>query len=79
HPLPADASPTTLSSGYVADSVPLEKDPEEDPVEYPVDGGGNDNDYNDDDDDEDEEEEEEEEEDLALNDSTTLPTINPLP
>ncbi|GJW38979.1 hypothetical protein Tco_0064824 [Tanacetum coccineum] len=34
-PLPADASPTTLSSGYVADSD-LEEDPEEDPTDYPT-------------------------------------------
>nr|GEV58274.1 hypothetical protein [Tanacetum cinerariifolium] len=26
-PLPADASPTALSSGYVADSDPFEEDP----------------------------------------------------
>ncbi|GKA02411.1 hypothetical protein Tco_0675076 [Tanacetum coccineum] len=37
-PLPVDASPTTLSSGYVADSDPKE-DPEEDPADYPADGG----------------------------------------
>ncbi|GKG21068.1 hypothetical protein Tco_0383663, partial [Tanacetum coccineum] len=39
-PLPADASPTALSSGYVADSdlkEDLEEDPEEDPADYPVD------------------------------------------
>ncbi|GKG58628.1 hypothetical protein Tco_0594398, partial [Tanacetum coccineum] len=35
-PLPADASPTTLSPGYVADSDPSEEDPEEDPAEYPA-------------------------------------------
>ncbi|GKB87539.1 hypothetical protein Tco_0959811 [Tanacetum coccineum] len=35
--LPADASPTALSPGYVADS-----DPEEDPANYPVDGGDDD-------------------------------------
>ncbi|GJW01074.1 hypothetical protein Tco_1556325 [Tanacetum coccineum] len=54
-PLPADASPTTLSPGYVADSDPSEEDPEEDPkedpAEYPADGG------EDDDDDKEEEEE----------------------
>ncbi|GJX50414.1 putative reverse transcriptase domain-containing protein, partial [Tanacetum coccineum] len=32
-PLPADASPTALSPGYVADSDPLEEDPEEDSKE----------------------------------------------
>ncbi|GJX08678.1 hypothetical protein Tco_0196610 [Tanacetum coccineum] len=41
-PLPADASPTALSPGYVADSDPdedPEEDPEEDHVDYPADGG----------------------------------------
>ncbi|GKC69239.1 hypothetical protein Tco_1115122 [Tanacetum coccineum] len=38
-PLPADASPTALSSCYVVDSDPLEEDPKEDPTEYPADGG----------------------------------------
>nr|GFD39129.1 hypothetical protein [Tanacetum cinerariifolium] len=38
-PLPVDASPTALSSGYVVDSHPKkdEKDPKEDPVYYPAD------------------------------------------
>ncbi|GKC54044.1 hypothetical protein Tco_1076789 [Tanacetum coccineum] len=40
-PLPADASPTALSPGYVADSDPKE-DPEEDPAEYPAYGGDDD-------------------------------------
>ncbi|GJU45064.1 hypothetical protein Tco_1202330 [Tanacetum coccineum] len=79
-PLPADASPTTLSPGYIADSDPSgedpEGDPEEDPAEYLADGGDDDND---DDDDEDDEEDEEEEEHLALADSTTLPAIDPVP
>ncbi|GKF33597.1 hypothetical protein Tco_0106797, partial [Tanacetum coccineum] len=77
-PLPADASPTALSLGYVADSDPSEedpeKDPEEDPAEYHVDRG--------DDDEEEEEaskEDEEEEEHLALADSTTLPIVDPVP
>ncbi|GKF06045.1 hypothetical protein Tco_0036713, partial [Tanacetum coccineum] len=57
-PLPAAASPTTDSPGYVPESDPEEepeeddKDPEEDPTDYPADR---------DDDDEDEDEEEEEE------------------
>ncbi|GKD33135.1 hypothetical protein Tco_1248644 [Tanacetum coccineum] len=78
-PLPADASPTTLSSGYLADSDP-EEDPMEDPAEYPADGGGDEDDDDDDDDDdkEEEEEEEEEEEHLALADSTKLPAIDPV-
>ncbi|GKE57395.1 hypothetical protein Tco_1496580, partial [Tanacetum coccineum] len=48
-PLPAYASPTTLSSGYIADFNP--KEDEEDPADHPVDGG--DNDYNESSDDED--------------------------
>nr|GEU45529.1 hypothetical protein [Tanacetum cinerariifolium] len=52
-PLLADASPTTLSLGYVADSDPSKEDPEEDPTDYPTDGRDDDND----DDDNDEEEE----------------------
>nr|GFD61448.1 hypothetical protein [Tanacetum cinerariifolium] len=37
-PLPADASPTSLSPGYVVDSDPKkdEKDPKEDPAYYPA-------------------------------------------
>nr|GEV47648.1 hypothetical protein [Tanacetum cinerariifolium] len=59
-PLLADASPTVASPGYVADSDPgedQEKDPEDDHVDYPVNGGdgddelSNDNDDDDDDDD----------------------------
>nr|GFD63370.1 hypothetical protein [Tanacetum cinerariifolium] len=40
-PLPADASPTALSPGYVVDSDPKkdEKDPKEDPAYYPADRG----------------------------------------
>nr|GEV33400.1 hypothetical protein [Tanacetum cinerariifolium] len=67
-PLLIDASPTALSSGYVADFDPLKEDPKEDPTEYPADGG-------DDDDDDDEEEEEH----LASADSTTLTTVDPVP
>ncbi|GKD70800.1 hypothetical protein Tco_1324890, partial [Tanacetum coccineum] len=69
-PLPADASPTTLSPGYIADSDPSEEDREEDPAEYPADGGDDDDD---DDDDDDEEEAFEEEEHLAPANFTTLP------
>ncbi|GJS38368.1 hypothetical protein Tco_0563411 [Tanacetum coccineum] len=54
-PLPADASPTALSPGYVVDSDP-DEDPEEDPKEdhadYLADGGdGDDEPFYDDDDD----------------------------
>ncbi|GJT43026.1 hypothetical protein Tco_0951741 [Tanacetum coccineum] len=53
-PLPDNASPTTLSPGYIADSDP-EADLEEDPANYLVDRGDDDDDesFNDDDDDED--------------------------
>ncbi|GKE35623.1 hypothetical protein Tco_1454945, partial [Tanacetum coccineum] len=58
-PLPDDASPTALSTGYVADSDPeedpeedLEEEPEEDPTDYPTDGGDDDDDSSDDDDEE---------------------------
>ncbi|GJX76139.1 retrovirus-related pol polyprotein from transposon TNT 1-94 [Tanacetum coccineum] len=39
-PLSADASPITLSLGYIADYDPEEdkKDPEEDPADHPADG-----------------------------------------
>nr|GEV19677.1 hypothetical protein [Tanacetum cinerariifolium] len=84
-PLPADASPTSLAPGYVADSDPSNedpKDPEEDPAEYLADrGDDDDDDDNEDDDDVDKEEafEEDEEEHLALADSTTLPDVNTIP
>nr|GEW28588.1 hypothetical protein [Tanacetum cinerariifolium] len=65
-PLPADASPTALSPGYVVDSDPEEdeKDPKEDPADYPADRGDNDDDVlsNDDDDDDDDVEKDEEDE-----------------
>ncbi|GKB24674.1 hypothetical protein Tco_0864075, partial [Tanacetum coccineum] len=64
-PHAADASPTTLSPGYIADSDP-EEDPEDEledgPTDYPADG-----DY------------EEEEEHLALADSTAVsPDVDPV-
>nr|GEW47693.1 hypothetical protein [Tanacetum cinerariifolium] len=65
-PLPADASPTSLSSGYITDSDPdedPEEDPEKDPAEYPTDGGDDDDN--------------EEEEHLAPAD-TTLHAIDPI-
>nr|GFD42226.1 hypothetical protein [Tanacetum cinerariifolium] len=45
-PLPADASPTALSPGYVVDSNPEkdEKDHKEDLAYYPADRGNNDDD-----------------------------------
>ncbi|GJX43511.1 hypothetical protein Tco_0260187 [Tanacetum coccineum] len=92
--LPADASPTTLSPGYVADSDPdenPEEDPEEDHADYPADGGDDDDEPFDDDDDdddtddedeepfEDEDDDEEEEEHLALADSSVVPVVDPIP
>nr|GEY45400.1 putative reverse transcriptase domain-containing protein [Tanacetum cinerariifolium] len=68
--LPANASPTALSPGYVVDSDPKkdEKDPKEDPADYPVNRGDNDDDKssNDDDDDDDVEKDEEEKEEEHL-------------
>ncbi|GKF99030.1 hypothetical protein Tco_0297813, partial [Tanacetum coccineum] len=95
HPLPADASPTALSPGYVADSDP-DEDPEEDPEEdhtyYPADGGDGDDEPSDDDDDDDDtddedeepfedddDDDEEEEEHLAPTDSSIVPVVDPVP
>ncbi|GKF65804.1 hypothetical protein Tco_0192321, partial [Tanacetum coccineum] len=90
-PLPADASPTTLSPGYVADSNPNgdpEEDPEEDHTDYPTDGGDGDDDPSDDDDDDTDDEDEEpfenedddeEEEHLAPADSSSIPIVDPIP
>ncbi|GKE95940.1 hypothetical protein Tco_1580795, partial [Tanacetum coccineum] len=88
-PLPADASPTALSPGYVADSDP-EEDLEEDHADYPADGGDGDDepidDDNDDDDTDDKDEEpfededdDEEEEHLAPADSFAIPVVNLVP
>nr|GFC19752.1 hypothetical protein [Tanacetum cinerariifolium] len=88
-PLPADASPTAASPGYMTDSDP-EEDPEEDPeddqADNPTDGGDGDDepsDGNEDDtDDEDPEEEpfeendEEEEEHPASADSHVVATVD---
>nr|GFD12615.1 hypothetical protein [Tanacetum cinerariifolium] len=43
-PLPTDASPTALLPGYIDDSnlEEEEEDLEEDPVDYPANGGDND-------------------------------------
>ncbi|GKD08683.1 hypothetical protein Tco_1188368 [Tanacetum coccineum] len=81
-----DASPTALSSSYVANSDP-EEDLEEDPADYPVDGGDDDDEsFRDDSDDEDKEEASEEEDDdkeeeehLAPADSSTVPVVDPVP
>nr|GFD58448.1 hypothetical protein [Tanacetum cinerariifolium] len=52
-PLPADASPTSLSTDYVVDSDPEkdEKDHKEDPAYYPADRGNSDDDESSNDDD----------------------------
>nr|GFC71723.1 hypothetical protein [Tanacetum cinerariifolium]GFD19806.1 hypothetical protein [Tanacetum cinerariifolium] len=82
-PLHVDASPTTLSSGYVVDSDPEkdEKDPNEDPAYYPANRGNNDDDEssNDDDDDDDvekNEEDKEEEDHLAPADPFDVSTYD---
>ncbi|GKA87102.1 hypothetical protein Tco_0808813, partial [Tanacetum coccineum] len=81
-PLPADASSTTLSPGYIADFDP--KEDEEDPADYPTDGRDNyDNESSDDDDDDDDvekdEEDKEEEDHLAPADPFAVPTDDPVP
>ncbi|GKE12858.1 hypothetical protein Tco_1416409 [Tanacetum coccineum] len=90
--LPADASPTALSLGYVADSDPdedSEEDPKEDHADYPADGGDDDDEPSDDDDDdtydedeepfEDEDDDEDEEEHLAPDDSSAVPVVDHVP
>ncbi|GJR87641.1 zinc finger, CCHC-type containing protein [Tanacetum coccineum] len=90
-PLPADASPTALSPGYMVDSD-LNEDPEEDPEEdhadYPADGGDGDDEPSDDDDDDidnedeepfEDEDDDEEEEHLAPVDSYAIPIVDPVP
>nr|GEV21201.1 hypothetical protein [Tanacetum cinerariifolium] len=85
-PLPAAASPTTKSPGYIDESDPEddpEDDPEEDTADYPVNGGdeGDDEDESSDDDEDDDidiEGDKEEDEYLAPTDSTAvaLPAID---
>nr|GEW48685.1 reverse transcriptase domain-containing protein [Tanacetum cinerariifolium] len=84
-PLPADASPTAASPGYVADydsDKDSEEDPEDDHVDYPTDGGDSDDEPSDDDEDEepfeDEEDDEEEEEHLVPTDSSVVPIVDPV-
>ncbi|GKA63035.1 hypothetical protein Tco_0762554 [Tanacetum coccineum] len=87
-PLPANASPTALSPGYIADSNPKE-DPKEDPddnpkedhADYLADGGDEEKEESseDDADDEDEEEASEEEDHLALADSSDVPIDDHVP
>ncbi|GKE22007.1 hypothetical protein Tco_1433519 [Tanacetum coccineum] len=88
-PLPADASPTALLPGYMADSHP-EEDPEEDHADYLDDGGDGDDEPSDDDDDDDDtndededpfedEDDDEEEEHLAPADSSAIPIVDLVP
>ncbi|GKA04023.1 hypothetical protein Tco_0676804 [Tanacetum coccineum] len=78
-PLPAAASPTADSPGYVPESDLEEEpeeddeDPEEDPADYPTD-----RDDDDDDDDEDEDEDEEEEEEHPAP-ADSVPPVHPSP
>nr|GEW76714.1 putative reverse transcriptase domain-containing protein [Tanacetum cinerariifolium] len=83
-PLPAAASPTAESPGYVPESDLEEddEDPEEDPTNYPADGGDDDDDdesFDDEEEDGDdvdiEENEDEEEDHLAPADSTAVALI----
>nr|GFA97968.1 hypothetical protein [Tanacetum cinerariifolium] len=91
-PLPANASPTATSPGYVAD-FDLDEDPKEDPeddhADYPANRGDGDDESSDDDDDddtddededpfEDEEDDKEEEEHLAPADSSDVPIVDPV-
>ncbi|GJY63982.1 putative reverse transcriptase domain-containing protein, partial [Tanacetum coccineum] len=83
-PLPADALPTALSPGYVADSDPLEEDPREDPTDYPIDERDDEEDEEEEeesseDDNDEEEDEDEEDEHLAPADFAMLPAIDPVP
>ncbi|GJW58421.1 hypothetical protein Tco_0105152 [Tanacetum coccineum] len=78
-PLPAAASHTADSPGYVPESDPEEgddEDPEEDPADYPADGGDDDDDEDessdDDEDNDDVDIEEEEDEHLPPVDSTSV-------
>ncbi|GJW05191.1 hypothetical protein Tco_1564047 [Tanacetum coccineum] len=79
-PLPAAASPTADSLGYIPES-----DPEEDPTDYLADGGDDDDDESSDDDEDDDEDvekhedEDEDEEHPTLADSVPPPPIPPPP
>ncbi|GJS08798.1 hypothetical protein Tco_0365594 [Tanacetum coccineum] len=83
-PLPADASSTALSPGYIANIADFDpEEDEEDPADHPFDGGDNyDNESSDDDDDDDDVEKDEkdkEEERLALADPSVVPIDDPVP
>ncbi|GKG26521.1 hypothetical protein Tco_0402224, partial [Tanacetum coccineum] len=81
-PLSADASPTALSPGYIANFNPEEdeEDPNEDPTDYSTNERDNSDDESSDDDDvEKDEEDREEEEHLAPADPSTIPTNDLVP
>ncbi|GKB58008.1 hypothetical protein Tco_0914194 [Tanacetum coccineum] len=85
-PLPDDASPTALSTGYVADSDPEEdpeEEPKEDPTDYPTDRGDDDDDSSDDDEEEEQEasedDDDEEEEHSVSADSSVVPIDDLVP
>ncbi|GJW81003.1 hypothetical protein Tco_0144978 [Tanacetum coccineum] len=67
-PFLANASPTALSPGYIANFDPEEdeEDPEEDPANHPVDGGDNDDNESSDDD--------EDDDDVSLKDTEAFET-----
>ncbi|GKA22743.1 hypothetical protein Tco_0708705 [Tanacetum coccineum] len=87
-PLPAAASPTADSPGYVPESDPEEEpeeddeDPEEDPADYPADRDDDDDDeeeeepFGDDADDEDEDEDEDEEEEEHPAPADSVPPVH---
>ncbi|GKA80882.1 hypothetical protein Tco_0787574 [Tanacetum coccineum] len=76
-PLPANASPTALSPGYIVDFD--QEEDEEDHADHPVDGGDNDdNESSDDDDDDDDvvkDEEDEERRSISYSFRTTLSVV----
>nr|GEW02245.1 hypothetical protein [Tanacetum cinerariifolium] len=76
-PLPADASPTALSPGYVVDFDPEEneEDPKEDPADYPANGGDNNDDESSDDDDDDDDVKKDEEEEEHLGPADLLSSL----
>ncbi|GKB29276.1 hypothetical protein Tco_0868677 [Tanacetum coccineum] len=83
-PLPVAISPTAVSPGYIADSdlKEDEEDPEENPIDYPVDRGDDDDDDDEssddeeDDDDVEEDKDEEEEEEHPAPAESVLPPVH---
>ncbi|GJV94153.1 putative reverse transcriptase domain-containing protein [Tanacetum coccineum] len=81
HPLPMDASPTTLSPSYITDfdlEEDLEEDEEEDHADYPADGGDDDDDsFDDDDDDDDDADDDDDDETEPFEEGETVATPSP--